>query len=446
MRIREVLGVCATLGLVTACGAKASPSADGPSDAAEAGMLPVGDAQADVPAVNDAGGPPAYPAFTPPMPQILSGGSVLLQPSVVNVSFASDPLEGDIDIFAAAMGKTTYWGDRTKEYGIAALTVGPRIHDQTVWAATTDDTTIQTWLTGQLAGDAGLAPGWPAPDKNTLYVLYFPPGVTVTMQGGTSCVDFHGYHSNISLPGGQLVPYAVISRCPSIPEDTAATGIQYVSAVVSHEATEAITDPFITSALNAAAMDTKPVGLGWAGTDPAHVAFEYVTSEELMDMCTLIPDGTGHGAFYTPPDFPYLMQRGWSNLAASQWKNPCLPVPAGEVYFDSVPVLPDSFSIPDIFNVATPTQGVKVAVGQTKTVEIDLWSDGPMSGPWTVRALEDGTSSLDLTLDKATGQNGDKLELTVKVKDTKAGGAEFVLLVSTLGSQQGAFYPFVVLN
>lgn len=450
MRIERVLVAVATamVGVVMACGSGSSPPAapaDQP-DASDSGVASVADAQPDILAMAPDTAPPAYPAFKPAMPQIVTGGGVLAKPNVVNVSFAGDPLEGDIDTFASAMQGTSYWGDRTKEYGIAPLTVGARIHDPTVWAATTDDTAIQTWLTGQLAGDAGVAAGWPAPDANTVYVLYFPPGITVTMQGtGTSCVDFHGYHSNIALPGGQLVPYAVISRCASIPEDTAATGIQYVSAVVSHEAIEAITDPFITSVFNNTPAGGTPKGLGWAGTDPAHVALEYVTSEELMDLCTLIPDGSGHGAFYTPPDFPYLMQRGWSNLASSQWKDPCLPVPAGEVYFDSVPVLPDMVTIPDVFGVSVPTQGVKLAVGQTKTIEIDLLSEGPTSGPWTVRAVEDATSSLTLTLDKKTGQNGDKLNLTIKVNDSKAGGAEFVLLISSLGTQ-GAFSPFVVLN
>ena len=140
----------------------------------------------------------------------MNGGTVLTQPTVVNISFANEPLEGDIDTFSSAMAATTYWGDRTQEYGIAPLTVAGRIHDPTVWPATAYDTDIQTWLVSQLAGDAGLAAGWPAPDKNTVYVLYFPPGVTVNNDGGVSCTDFHGYHGNVTLPNHQLVAYAVI--------------------------------------------------------------------------------------------------------------------------------------------------------------------------------------------------------------------------------------------
>ena len=143
---------------------------------------------------------------------------------------------------------------------------------------------------------------------------------------------------------------------------------------MSHELLEAITDPFEVSAINAAPPGVFPTGVGFTGTDPANIAFEYVTSPELMDMCTLIPDGTGHGAFYTPADFPYTMQRGWSNEAASHWKDPCLPAPAGEVYFNSVPVLPDTFSFPDIFYVLQhDARGQGPAIGQTKTIEIDLW-------------------------------------------------------------------------
>src|SRR5262249_20132514 len=34
----------------------------------------------------------------------------------------------------------------------------------------------------------------PAPDANTLYMVHFPAGVTITQGGSTSCVQFCAYH------------------------------------------------------------------------------------------------------------------------------------------------------------------------------------------------------------------------------------------------------------
>jgi hypothetical protein len=381
----------------------------------------------------DAG--PTYPAPHPVAPQVVTGGVVDAQPKIVTVSFPNDPLEADLDTFATAIGKTTYWGDRTKEYGIAPLDPIGRIHDTTTWPATLDDAQIQTWLLGRIDGaDAG----WPAPDKNTIYALYFPPGVSITNQAqglppscGTAIMpSWHGYHENVTLSGGQLVPYAVISRCDSIPEDPNATGILYASAVASHEVIEAMTDPFVIAGQ-----------YGFFGTDPDHIAFELATGAELGDMCSLIGN-----AFYTPPDFPYLVQRIWSNAAAAAGHDPCQPQPTGQVYFNSVPVLHDTITVPSIYGTGlVTTKGVTIAVGKSKTVEVDLFSEAPTSGPWSVRAVEtDGATSLSFKFDKTTGLNGDKRNLTITVVSANAGaGAESFALISTLGTQRNLWAGFV---
>ncbi len=447
-----VCGLGILLGALSGCSSSKSAADDvGGTDAAGADARGAPDAQAaadgQAEASATADSSPAYPAFTPSLPQIGSGGTVITQPNVFNISFANEPLEADIDTFSSAMAGTTYWGDRVKEYGISPLTVGGRIHDPTVWPATVDDSAIQAWLIDRLAGDAGVAPGWPAPDMNDVFALYFPPGVTVTVTDegyvSTSCVDFHGYHSWVTLPNNVKIAYAVDSRCDSIPEDPAATGINYVSAVISHELNEAITDPFLPLT---PPPGTDPTGGGYWSIDPDHLAFQVMLGEsELMDMCTLIPNGTGTTAFYTPADFGYVVQRGWSNEAARQGKDPCLPAPAGEVFFDTAPVLPDTVTTGDDFGVPVQTPGLQLSVGEKKTIELDLWSDGPTSGPWTVGAIEDQTSSLALSLNKSTGVNGDKLELTVEVKTTNANGGEVVVITSMLGGQ-GTYYPFVIVN
>jgi hypothetical protein len=450
-RATSIFAAClaaSVLGLLGACGGSNTSGSSPAPDAAraeDAGSKDSGgtrDAHATDASTRDAiskdggveGSAPEYPAPHPAAPQVVTGGVIDSHPKIVSVSFAGDPLEADIDTFAAAIGTTTYWGDRTKEYGIAPLSPVGRIHDPTVWPASTDDSQIQAWLIGQLDDpDAG----WPAADKDTIFALYFPPGVSITNHsqglpascGTPTAPTWHGYHDNVTLPGGQLVPYAIISRCDSIPEDPSATGIQYVSAVTSHEVIEAITDPFVT------------IGqLGYFGTDPDHLAFELATGAELGDMCALVGN-----AFYTPPDFPYVVQRIWSNSVARTGHDPCLPEPAGQVYFNSVPVLPDTIRVPSIYGVGRQTsKGVKIPKGQKGTVEVDLFSEAPTPGPWTVRAFEtDGASDLSFSFDKSTGQNGDKLKLTITVAETSVQGAEAFIIVSTLGTQLSFWAGFV---
>src|ERR1700686_1870559 len=63
-----------------------------------------------------------------------------------------------------------------------------------------DDTQIQAELLAQI--DAGHLPG-PATGSNSLvtplYMIYFPPGVTITLQGAESCAQFCAYHGTVNF-------------------------------------------------------------------------------------------------------------------------------------------------------------------------------------------------------------------------------------------------------
>src|SRR5262249_46571778 len=84
---------------------------------------------------------------------------------------------------------------------------------------------------------------------NTIYVIYFAPGISISGGGGSSCVSggFCGYHGSWSH-AGKSTPYAVIpdmgagSGCdqgcaPSGAAETVALG-----GTVSHQMSEATTD------------------------------------------------------------------------------------------------------------------------------------------------------------------------------------------------------------
>jgi hypothetical protein len=100
--------------------------------------------------------------------------------------------------------------------------------------STIDDALIQTTLQGWITGGS-----LPAATPNMLYFIYFDNGVTVTMEGGSSCNDFCGYHDAIN----NKIYYAIMPY-PSC--DGCLAGLSVIDAITgtsSHELCEAITDP-----------------------------------------------------------------------------------------------------------------------------------------------------------------------------------------------------------
>jgi hypothetical protein len=135
------------------------------------------------------------------------------------------------------------------------------------------DNAIQKTLQNEIAGDSA----FPKPTPNTLYFLYFPPGVKVIQGGASSCTAFCGYHNDIN---GQIfyaaMPYPGCAGCVG--------GLQPVDALTStssHELCEAITDAI--------------PGQGWYDD----------TNGEIGDIC----------AWKTKKIGKYTVQLEWSNKA-----------------------------------------------------------------------------------------------------------------------------------
>jgi hypothetical protein len=237
----------------------------------------------------------------------------------------------------------------------------------------------------------------------------------------TSCVEIGGYHNDFALDaahGGQQVAYAVVPRCANF---GGLMGIDAVTGGESHELVEAATDPF---------PNASPA---WAQVDETHLYWELALGGgEVGDMCAQDPE-----AFTQFSELPYVVQRIWSNKAALAGKDPCVPALPDEVYFNASPVLSDTIDL-SFEGQPLSMQGVKIAVGQSKTIQVDLFSDAKTSGPWTVEAkdffaLMGQPANLGLALDKSDGQNGSKLDLTIDVKSKSEFGVEIFFLISTLG-------------
>src|SRR5262249_7164578 len=143
----------------------------------------------------------------------------------------------------------------------------------------------------------------------------------------------------------------------------------------------------------------------------------------------------------TPAGATYMIQRSWSDAAAKAGKNPCVPVPNNDPYFNSIPVL-SKVTLP-YYGSPVQTKGVVIAKGQSATIDVQLYSEAPTAGPWKIKAWDyndyfgGGNPDLMLSLDKDTGQNGDVVKLTITVLNTnKQLGGEPFILQSDLNGQQ----------
>ena len=91
------------------------------------------------------------------------------------------------------------------------------------------DAQIQTTL------DQAFAAGTlPQPDENTIYAIYFPSSVSISLSGSSSCVSFGAYHEAIVETQRHNAYYLVMPDCGDSFSGT--------TSVSSHELIEAVTD------------------------------------------------------------------------------------------------------------------------------------------------------------------------------------------------------------
>ncbi len=104
-------------------------------------------------------------------------------------------------------------------------------------AGNVTDAQIQSTLDAAFAANT-----LPQPDANTLYAIYFPPGVTINLGGSTSCSAFGAYHESTIETVRHNAYYLVMPDCGG--------GFTNVTIVSAHELVEAITDNIPTPGSN----------------------------------------------------------------------------------------------------------------------------------------------------------------------------------------------------
>jgi hypothetical protein len=241
---------------------------------------------------------------------------------------------------------------------------------------------------------------------------------------------------------GSDIAYAVVPSC-SFP-GSLTNAEEQTTMSMSHEIIEAATDPF--------SSDQQAQSVGWYGFDQGHFGWYYFNElqAEVGDVCEFYAEAF----FKNDPSFPYWLQRIWSNSSVAAGHHPCVPAPNG-TYFNTTPLDLGTVNVtvPGFLSgggsQTGPTRGLKVLNGQTAKFMIGFYSDGPTLGPWTITAssgnpilaahgqdllAQYNSSSMTATLDKTSGQNGEKAQVTVSVSTSGSlFKGELLTITSTMG-------------
>ena len=353
---------------------------------------------------------PMYPAKHTPIPLVdWNGGEVLGAPKIVTITFAGDTQAAQLEEFGDTITATPWWDAITAEYcsppdGTQCIkrgSGGGHVVIPTAPATSFTDSaqggasSIQTFIKAKVAAGT-----FPAPTADTIYAIYFPSSVGITLDGASSCQEFGAYHNSVSLTapfGGATfeVAYAIMPRCDS--------SLTTTTTAASHEFVEAATDPHVGTA-NGVAYYMMDQLWGMVGGEVGDVCVDFQGND------TIVQNG-------------FTVQRSWSNKAAKASHDPCVPAPKGQAYFNTAPK-------------ANAIQ-TELAVGESTVIDLDGFSDGPMAD-WDVDAVDygefrGGTTNLSFTFDKKKANNGSKVKVTVKLESKPSKGYAIYGIVSRSG-------------
>ena len=288
-----------------------------------------------------------------PLPAIVSlGGPVLDHAQVVTISFADDPDSAEEEAWLDWALSSTWLPAATAEYGVGAASVADRIRLAEMAPATFSEADVTTWISSHAGSSI------PMPAQELLYVIYFPQ-TTALAYKGTYCMDFSGYHTDITV-AGMKVPVALVGRCKTF--WAGLDELQNVERTASHELVEALTDPFFHYA---------PAYRTRSDARDAQSALALASGDELGDTC--------HGS-QVVVDNGFIGQRIWSNTNALAATDPCSP--EADAPF---------------FEVTTQQPWYGVTAGSAVSINLQGWSEEPLDD-WYVTAVVGGGSGFSAVI------------------------------------------------
>jgi hypothetical protein len=288
--------------------------------------------------------------------------------------------------------------------------------------STISDTQIQAELLAQITAGHLPAPLLDAAGNvNTLYMIFFPPGKTITQGGSSSCVGggfcaYHGTTSN-TLNAKHLL-YGVHPDMQTGGCSTGGCGTSTVfgnyTSVTSHELTEAITD--------------ADVGIATVFAPP--LAWYDMVNGEIGDICN------GQQGSYTANGTTYTIQLEFSNAA-----NNCVLPPAGAPTPNfSLSAAPASLTVKQGASgsstiTVTPSGGFTGAVTLSNSAlpsgVTATYGTNPTTGTSAVTFTASSTATVGTSTVTITGTSGTLTHTTsVTLTITSATQQDFTISVS----------------
>jgi hypothetical protein len=127
-------------------------------------------------------------------------------------------------------------------------------------------------------------------------------------------------------------------------------------------------------------------------------------------------------------DGEFVVQRSWSNAAATEQQDPCVPA-MGDAYFGAAPDLTEDVQI-QLFNQLTyKTNGVRVPLHQSRTVDVRLFSTKTRPDfrvfAEEIPLTQGDPPTLKFVWDRQIGNDHDFLHLTItRIGNGPLGGTQ----------------------
>jgi MYXO-CTERM domain-containing protein len=254
------------------------------------------------------------------------GGPILQAPRVVAVFWSgsvNSTLQANIGQFYADVMQSPYWS-MLQEYATVGL--APTSSEQTILPGTfygavtitpvkcapggrncrLADSDVQAELVRQIGLGTLPAPGLDCTGNvDTVYMVDFPPNVSLSLGAARSCAAFGGFcgYHNTGTYGTNKLPLVYASLMDTFTGGCGngcggnATALENATSLASHELAEAVTDPDI--GLDTGAVYQYPAG--WGDNNNG--------CGEIADIC----DDFGVGDAITVSGRSWIVQEEWSN-------------------------------------------------------------------------------------------------------------------------------------
>lgn len=343
---------------------------------------------------------------------VYQGGTFLRNPRIVTVTFPLDDatLIARLARFGETVTRTPWWREVVDAYCsrpndptscIGDGQPGVLVRLETQLPPSMDETEVET-VVARAVSTGRIAPV----DEDTLVLVYLPERVTLTTGQGPSFCGPGGaraFHRAVNVDG-RRVPYAVLPRCPGADADD-------LTATASHEILESTTNPDPIARGFAFERNDATLGFTTAGLEP-------------VDPCGLITMDA-----HRTHTGDFVVQRAWSNRAASVGHDPCVP---------SRPERPYTALVPRAHTLRLRQ------VGESATVTLDAAADRAASelglprGAFAIHAIDlsgyrTHEELLELSLDRAAVAPGETASLKVTLRKRPPGGIATIGLVSSVG-------------